>query len=162
MIVGRSFTSRGQRYDCIGDFEYERPATWVQVFTLRSVCPDGGRRFECTASRTQRKNNLMPRRCERCRSPWPTCIDRAQYREGEFEHEMRKSDVLRLHPGDKIRFGDSMWSRKCDHNYGEGKVLFVTARGGVRVQTDFGERWVPYHHVLRKMHDHHKSRCARG
>jgi hypothetical protein len=30
-------------------------------------------------------------------------------------------------------------------------VLFVTARGGVRVSTDFGELWVPYHHVLRKV-----------
>jgi hypothetical protein len=83
-------------------------------------------------------------------SAWPTCIER-QNREGELECEVRKSDVLKLRPGDKIRFGDSAWSRKCDHNYEEGKVLFVTARGGVRVETDFGELWVPYHHVLRKI-----------
>jgi hypothetical protein len=69
MKVGETFSIRGQRYDCIGDFEYERPATRVQVFTLRSVCPDCGRRFECTATRTQRKNNSMPRRCEHCKAP---------------------------------------------------------------------------------------------
>src|SRR5258708_18812046 len=67
--VGDSFTSRGQRYDCVDDFEYERPATWVRVFTLRTICPDCGRKFECTATKTQRKNYLLPRRCERCQAP---------------------------------------------------------------------------------------------
>ena len=67
---------------------------------------------------------------------------------------MRKSDARKLRPGQRIRFGDSMWSRKCDHNWYEGKVLFVTAQGGIRVQTASGDQWVPYHHVLRKVQDH--------
>jgi hypothetical protein len=76
--VGDSFTSRGQRYDCVGDFEYERPATWVQVFTLRTTCPDCGRKFECTATKTQRKNNLMPRRCGRCQAPDRPVVRKAE------------------------------------------------------------------------------------
>jgi hypothetical protein len=71
---------------------------------------------------------------------------------------VRKSDALKLRPGQTIRYGDSMWSRKCDHNWYEGKVLFVTAQGGIRVQTTFGEQWVPYHHALRKVQDHHNCR----
>jgi len=54
---------------------------------------------------------------------------------------VRKSDALKLRPGQRIRFGDSMWSRNCDHNWCEGKVLFVTSQGGIRVQTTFGEQW---------------------
>jgi hypothetical protein len=52
--------------------------------------------------------------------------------EGRFEHELRKADALKLRPGQTIRYGDSMWSRNCDHNWREGKVLFVTAQGWVR------------------------------
>jgi hypothetical protein len=78
--------------------------------------------------------------------------------EGRFEHALRKSDALKLRPGQTIRYGDSMWSRQCDHNWREGKVLFVTAQGGIRVRTMFGEQWVPYHHVLRKVQDHHSCR----
>jgi hypothetical protein len=92
-------------------------------------------------------------------SPWPLHIRCAQDRStrGRFECEVRKSDALKLRPGQRIRFGDSMWSRKCE-DWREGKVLFVTAQGGIRVQTAFGKQWVPYHHVLRKMRDYHNCR----
>jgi hypothetical protein len=66
---------------------------------------------------------------------------------------MRKSEALKLRPGQKIRFGDSIWSRKCDHNWAEGIVLHVTPKGGIRVQTEEGQRWVPYHHVLSTIYD---------
>ena len=69
MKVGHSFNSRGQEYDCLDRFEHEIPAKWVWIYKLRTTCPDCGRKFECTATKTQRKNNLMPRRCERCQAP---------------------------------------------------------------------------------------------
>jgi hypothetical protein len=69
MNVGTSFTHRGQAYECLDRFEHEIPAKWVWVYKLRSICPDCGERFICTATPTQRKNNSMPRRCERCRAP---------------------------------------------------------------------------------------------
>ena len=76
--------------------------------------------------------------------PWPSrCPQGHENKEGRFEHDLRKSDALKLRPGQTIRYGDSMWSRKCDHNWYEGKVLFVTSQGGIRVQTTFGEQWVP-------------------
>lgn len=69
MKIGRSFISNGQHYECVDCFGYQRPAAWVSIYTLRSMCPDCGKTFECTATKTQRKNNSMPRRCERCRAP---------------------------------------------------------------------------------------------
>ncbi len=44
-----------------------------------------------------------------------------------------------------------MWSRNLDHRWRKGTVLFVTARGGIRVRTKSGEEWVPYHYLLRKV-----------
>jgi hypothetical protein len=69
MPSGESFSSRGQRYDMLDSFEHERPATWVRVFALRTTCPECCVRFECTATKTQPKNKLMPRRCGRWRAP---------------------------------------------------------------------------------------------
>lgn len=64
---------------------------------------------------------------------------------------MQKRDALRLEPGEKIRFGDSMWSEQCDRNgsWREGVVVHVTPNGGIKVRTSGGEQWVPYHHVAR-------------
>jgi hypothetical protein len=79
MKVGGSFVYQGQRYECVGSFDYVRPETWIQVFELRSVCPDCGRPFSCSATQSQRKNGSMPRRCERCRSPGrPVAIARGR------------------------------------------------------------------------------------
>jgi len=69
MKVGRTFKHRGQQYECLDRFEYERPATWIWIYTLRSACPECGRRFTCTASKSQRDKNQLPRRCEHCRDP---------------------------------------------------------------------------------------------
>ena len=75
--VGDSFTSRGQRYECLDRFEHEIPAKWVWIYTLRSTCPDCGRKFECTATKTQRKNYLLSRRCERCQAPGRPVVRKA-------------------------------------------------------------------------------------
>jgi len=77
--------------------------------------------------------------------------------EGRLEHELRKSDALKLRPGQRICFGDSMWSRKCE-DWREGTVMFVTPQGGIRARTTRGLEWVPYHHVLRKMRDYQNCR----
>jgi hypothetical protein len=66
---------------------------------------------------------------------------------------VRKSAALKLHPGQRIRFGDSIWSRNCDHNWHEGRVLWVTENGGIKVQTKLGPRWVSYSHVLKVVPD---------
>lgn len=64
---------------------------------------------------------------------------------------MKKQDALRMKPGDRIRFGQSMWSERCDAEGGwrEGTVVHVTPAGGIKVKTGGGTRWVPYHHAVR-------------
>jgi len=69
MKVGKTFRQRGQQYECVDRFEYERPATWIWIYRLRSTCPDCNRPFTCTASKSQWKKNQISRRCERCRAP---------------------------------------------------------------------------------------------
>jgi hypothetical protein len=60
MKVGNSFLYQGQRYECMGSFDYVRPETCIQVFELRSVCPDCNQPFNRTATLSQRKNGAMP------------------------------------------------------------------------------------------------------
>lgn len=63
---------------------------------------------------------------------------------------MNKRDALRLKRGDRILFGNSMWSRNVD-KWESGTVLFVTKNGGVRVACSGGIiTWVPYHFIFRK------------
>jgi len=76
----------------------------------------------------------------------------------DSNHEMRKTDALKLKPGQMIRFGDSMWSRNCDHNWQEGVVLWVTKNGGIRVRTKIGLKWVSYSHVLKALQDDETTR----
>ncbi len=78
MKVGDSFINRGQEYECLDRFEHEFPAKWVWIYKLRTICPDCGQRFECTATKTQRKNNLMPRRCQRCQAPGRPVVRKAE------------------------------------------------------------------------------------
>jgi hypothetical protein len=62
--------------------------------------------------------------------------------------EMNKRDALRLEPGQRVIYGNSMWTVKIDKAR-EGEVLFVTRNGGIRVRNQFGDtEWVPYHHVI--------------
>jgi hypothetical protein len=70
---------------------------------------------------------------------------------------VNKRDVLRFKLGEKIRFGNSMWSEKvCRHGkWQTGTVLYVTENGGIRVRLHDDDEnltnelgWVPYHHVL--------------
>jgi hypothetical protein len=86
------------------------------------------------------------------------CAQNQESTGGGFEREVRKSDVLKLKPGQTIRFGDSMWSRDCDHNWQEGTVLWVTANGGIRVRTKIGLKWIPYSHVLKALQDNETTR----
>jgi hypothetical protein len=67
--TGESFKFRGQAYECTGRFEYEVPARWVSVIELHSRCPDCGRGFSCTATRSQIRKRELRRRCDSCRSP---------------------------------------------------------------------------------------------
>lgn len=60
---------------------------------------------------------------------------------------MHKREALKLKRGDRIRFGDSMWTRDCDHRWRNGVVDRVTPAGGVLVVTAVGTKWVPYHFV---------------
>ncbi len=66
-------------------------------------------------------------------------------------NDVEKREALKLRPGDRIIFGDSMWSRDLDHRWRKGTVLFVTTRGGIRVRTKSGEEWVPYHYVIARL-----------
>ena len=69
---------------------------------------------------------------------------------------MKLADARRLAKGDMIRFGEAKFTRDCV-NVQDGEVVAVTDRGGIKVVpfTDDGERlparWVPYHHVVRKL-----------
>ena len=61
---------------------------------------------------------------------------------------MDKRSALKLNPGQRIIYGDSMWTVEI-RKAREGEVLFVTERGGIRVCNQFGdEEWVPYHHII--------------
>jgi hypothetical protein len=78
---------------------------------------------------------------------------RQKYRPPRFAHLRARHEPSmadRLRPGDKILFGDSMWSSDLDHRWRHGTVLFVNTRGGIRARTESGEEWIPYHYVLRK------------
>jgi hypothetical protein len=59
---------------------------------------------------------------------------------------MTKQKALRLRTGQRITFGDSMWTRDV-HHWRSGTVIRVTPRGGILIDTGSGEEWVPYHHV---------------
>jgi hypothetical protein len=67
--TGESFRFKGQAYECTGSFEYEVPARWVSVIELHSRCPDCGRGFSCTATRSQIRKRELRRRCDYCCSP---------------------------------------------------------------------------------------------
>jgi hypothetical protein len=69
MTVDRTFKRRGQQYECVDRCGYERPAQFIWIYTLHSLCPDCGRRFSCTASKTQIDKGRLSQRCERCRDP---------------------------------------------------------------------------------------------
>ena len=69
MHTGQIFKRRGQRYECVDRFGYERPAQFTWVYTLEGCCPDCGRGFTFTASATQINKGQLSRRCERCRDP---------------------------------------------------------------------------------------------
>ena len=61
---------------------------------------------------------------------------------------MNQRDALKLEQGQRVIYGDSMWSSEI-LKARQGEVLFVTPRGGIRVCNQFGrEEWVPYHHVI--------------
>jgi hypothetical protein len=61
---------------------------------------------------------------------------------------MNKRDALKLEPGRRVIYGDSMWTAKI-RKAREGEVLFVTPNGGIRVRNQFWQtEWVPYHHVI--------------
>jgi hypothetical protein len=62
---------------------------------------------------------------------------------------MNKRDALRLRPGDRVIFGDSMWSAKVS-GWLSGEVVFVTPKGGVKLVCGGREQWVPYHHIARR------------
>jgi hypothetical protein len=68
MRIG-SFKFKGQAYDCLGRFEYERPARCFWLYELRSLCPDCGRGFTCTATESAINKRMLRRRCDACRSP---------------------------------------------------------------------------------------------
>lgn len=61
---------------------------------------------------------------------------------------MHKRDVLKLKPGTVVVFGDSQKTADVTR-WRTGKVLRVTPRAGLRLSTEGGEVWVPYHFVLR-------------
>lgn len=78
---------------------------------------------------------------------------------------MRKRDALRLKPGDVVGYANHMVTEKATA-WGEGRVLHVTPKGGIRVEplssknfthdwrTERGvaaPRWVPYHHIIEYM-----------
>lgn len=65
---------------------------------------------------------------------------------------MNLADAKKLKPGDRVSFGDAQHTRRCSR-FDEGVVVFVTGRGGVKLRP-IGrtvERWVPYHHLVRKL-----------
>ena len=56
---------------------------------------------------------------------------------------MNKRDVLRLKPGDVVDTARDPGRIFC------GRVVRVTARGGVLVALPGGNQWFPYHHLSR-------------
>lgn len=65
---------------------------------------------------------------------------------------MDKSSALKLKPGERIVFGNSMWPSKV-RTWQSGSVMHVTPNGGIRVKVDHGPLvWVPYHHVHQGAH----------
>lgn len=61
---------------------------------------------------------------------------------------MNKRDALRLQRGQRIVWGDSMWSAQVSY-WQRGTVIKVTEAGGILVRRDGGDAltWIPYHHV---------------
>jgi hypothetical protein len=90
------------------------------------------------------------------------CIAPARgHRSNPGKTTMRKSEALRLKPGDEIIWADSMWTLKAKH-VAKGVVIHVTPSGGIKVretsrrgvgwrpyrQDEIRAYWVPYHHVV--------------
>jgi hypothetical protein len=70
MTPGQTVTRRGQLYRCVSCLEHQmRNGAWVDLIHFESVCPECGRTFECTATRTAIKRGYLTRRCEDHRRP---------------------------------------------------------------------------------------------
>jgi hypothetical protein len=89
---------------------------------------------------------------------------RTEPRSKSVETGMRLAEARRLKPGTKLIFADCKFTGRAVNRW-KGKVIFVTPKGGIRVQVLdeapwYGdanycsyERWVPYHHVWRVIGD---------
>lgn len=70
MKVGHEFTSRGQRFRCVGSEEYlTLRDQWIDLIKLESVCADCRRRYSLKASMAAIRRSNLKRRCDQCKAP---------------------------------------------------------------------------------------------
>jgi hypothetical protein len=70
MTPSQTITRRGQLYRCVGHLDHQmRNGAWVDITRFESVCPERGRVFECTATRTAIERGYLTRRGEDHRRP---------------------------------------------------------------------------------------------
>lgn len=70
MKVGHEFTSRGQRFRCVGTEDHlTLREEWVELIRLEAACADCRRSFSLKASMTAIRRSNLKRRCDRCKSP---------------------------------------------------------------------------------------------
>lgn len=70
MKVGHEFTSRGQRFRCIGSEDYlTLRDQLVDLIKLEAVCADCRRRYSLKASMAAIRRSNLKRRCDQCKAP---------------------------------------------------------------------------------------------
>lgn len=70
MKVGHEFTSRGQRFRCVGSEDYlTLRGQLVDLIKLESVCADCQRFYPLKASMSAIRRSNLKRRCDRCKAP---------------------------------------------------------------------------------------------
>lgn len=70
MKVGHEFTSRGQRFRCVGSEDYlTLRGEWIELIKLEAACADCRRSFSLKAAMTAIRRANLKRRCDRCKSP---------------------------------------------------------------------------------------------
>lgn len=70
MKIGHEFTSRGQRFRCLGTEDYlTLRDEWIELIKLEAACADCRRSFSLKASMTAIRRANLKRRCDRCKSP---------------------------------------------------------------------------------------------
>ncbi|WP_126116730.1 MULTISPECIES: hypothetical protein [unclassified Bosea (in: a-proteobacteria)] len=105
--IGHEFTSRGQRFRCVGVEDHlTLREQWIRLIKLEAACADCRRPFSLKASIAAIRRYNLKRRCDRCKAPGiATRATKALQKKKavalvtqDYEAQMAVRKALRPHP----------------------------------------------------------------